>query len=169
MDWTVQPEAIDALFSSTIVNTQDRLDALAVTVLGQGIDHYQSQKYDLAINAFKRAAALSPFTDNAAKAYNYIGQAYLKQEKTDAAIKTYQQAMRIYPQRPEFRIALGDIYTKEGMHAEALAQYEAAAKFDPENAESLYSLGQAYLAVSKAFALAPGYVFRKGTAFFLCQ
>jgi len=146
MDWTVQPEAIDALFSSTIVNTQDRLDALAVTVLGQGIDHYQSQKYDLAINAFKRAAALSPFTDNAAKAYNYIGQAYLKQEKTDAAIKTYQQAMRIYPQRPEFRIALGDIYTKEGMHAEALAQYEAAAKFDPENAESLYSLGQAYLA-----------------------
>ena len=39
MDWTIQPEAIDALFSSTISNTQDRLDALAGTVLGQGIDH----------------------------------------------------------------------------------------------------------------------------------
>ena len=98
MDWTIRPEAIDALFSSTISNTQDRLDALAGTVLGQGIDYFQSKKYDLAINAFKRAAALSPFTDNAAKAYNFIGQSYLKQEKTEEAIKTYQQAIRIYPQ-----------------------------------------------------------------------
>jgi len=145
MDWTIRPEAIDALFSSTISNTQDRLDALAGTVLGQGIDYFQSKKYDLAINAFKRAAALSPFTDNAAKAYNFIGQSYMKQEKTEDAIKTYQQAIRIYPQRPEFRIALGDIYIKEGKQEEALAQYEAAVKFDPENAESRYSLGQSYL------------------------
>ena len=149
MDLTISSDAIDSLFASTTANTQANMDSLAATILGQGIDLYQSGKYDQAINAFKRSAALSPFSDNSAKAYDFIGQAYLKQEKTDAAIKTYKEAIRIYPQRDEFHVALGDIYLKKEMTQEALAEYEAAVKINPDDAESRYSLGQSYIATGE--------------------
>lgn len=145
LDMSVSSEAIDYLFASTTANSQANLDALAGTILGQGIDLFQAEKYDQAINAFKRSAALSPFSNNSAKSYDYIGQAYLKQEKTDEAIKTYKEASKIYPQRADFHVALGDIYLKGDMKEEALSEFETAVKLDPDNAESRYSLGQSYL------------------------
>jgi len=145
----ISSDKIDYLFASTTANSQASLDALAGTLLGQGIDFFQADKYDQAINAFKRSAALSPFSDNAAKAYDYIGKAYLAQEKIDEAIKTYQEASRIYTQRDEFHMALGDIYLKEQMPEEALAEFEAAVKLNPDDAESRYSLGQSYLAAGE--------------------
>lgn len=145
LDMSISADTIDYLFASTTANSQANLDALAGTILGQGIDLFQAGKYDQAINAFKRSAALSPFSDNSAKSYDYIGQAYLKQDKTDEAIKTYKEASRIYPQRAEFRVALGDIYLKADMKEDALSEFETAVKLDPDDAESRYSLGQSYL------------------------
>lgn len=144
-EYGVSSDTINYLFSSAAANSQANLDNLAATVLGQGIDYFQAGKYDLAINAFKRTAALSPFSDNSVKAYNFIGESYLKQEKTDEAIKTYQEALRIYPNRSEFHRALGDIYIQQEKEEEALKAYEAAVKFDGEDAEALYSLGQSYI------------------------
>lgn len=146
MEWGMSADAINYLFSTTTAKTQARLDTLAGSVLGQGIDFFQAEKYGEAINAFKRSAALSPFSNNSATAYKYIGQAYLKQEKPEEAIKTYQEAIRIYPRRAEFHLALADIYSTNGQTEEALASYEAAVKLDPDDSESRYSLGQAYLA-----------------------
>lgn len=121
------------------------MDSLSATVLGQAIDYFQDEKYDLAANTFRRAAALSPYTDNAAKAYQYMGQAYLKLENTEQAIKTYQEAIRLFPTDETFHTALGDIYLQEEMHEEALAQYEAAVKLNSNDAEARYSLGQSYI------------------------
>ena len=129
----VSTEAIDYLFSSTSANSQANLDALAGNLLGQGIDFYQKGDYDRAINAFRRSAALSPFSDNTAKAYDYMGKAYLKQEKTAEAIKVYKEAIRIYPTRDEFHLALGDIYLKdEGRQEEALKAYRDGGPAEPE-------------------------------------
>lgn len=149
MDLGISSDAIDYLFTSTFANTQANMDTLSGTILGQGIDLFQAGKYDQAINAFKRTAALSPFSDNSAKAYDYIGKAYLKQEKTQEAIKTYKEAIRIYPQRDEFHMALGDIYLKEKMTEEALAEYETAVRLNPDDAESRYSLGQSYFSAGE--------------------
>lgn len=146
MDWGVSSDAIDYLFASTAGNSQANLDSLAATLLGQGIDLFQGEKYDQAINAFKRVAALSPQSDNSSKAYDYIGQAYVKQEKTDQAIKTYKEAIRMYPTNDAFHLALGDIYLQESMPEEALAEFEAAVKLNSNDEESRYSLGQSYLA-----------------------
>ncbi len=145
LDMSVSSETIDYLFTSAAASSQARLDALAGTALGQGIDLFQAGKYNEAVNAFKKSAALSPFSDNSATAYQYMGQAYAKLEDTDKAIKTYQEAIRIYPQRAEFQMALGDIYMEKEMQEEALAEYEAAVKLDSEDAESRYSLGQSYI------------------------
>ncbi len=141
----ISTEAIDSLFSSTTANSQANLDALAGNLLGQGIDLYQKGDYGRAINAFRRSAALSPFSDNTANAYDYLGKAYLKQEKTAEAIKAYKEAIRIYPTHDEFHLALGDIYLKEDMPNDALKEFEATVKLNPDSAESRYSLGQSYI------------------------
>jgi tetratricopeptide (TPR) repeat protein len=141
----VSTEAIDHLFSSTSANSQANLDALAGNLLGQGIDLYQKSHYDRALSAFRRSAALSPFSDNTAKAYDYMGKAYLKQEKVTEAIKVYKEAIRIYAVRDEFHLALGDIYLKEKMPNDALKEFEAAVDLNPDSAENRYSLGQSYL------------------------
>ena len=144
-EYGVSAEIVDYLFSSTTANSQARLDSLSANVLGQGIDYFQDKKYDLAIKAFKRAAALSPFSDNSAKAYDYTGKAYLQLDKTDQAIKTYQEAIRIYPNRDEFHRALGDIYLKQDKPEAALKAFEKAVSLNGEDAESRYALGQSYL------------------------
>ena len=142
-------EAINSLFSSTIANSQANLSALSGNILGQGIDFYQQKKYDRAINAFRRSAALAPFSDNAAKAYDYMGKAYLQMEKTDDAIKVYKEAIRIYPMRDEFQLALGDIYLTGEQPEDALKAFETAVRLNPGSADNRYSLGQSYLAAGQ--------------------
>ncbi len=136
---------IDALFGSTMANTQARLDSLGGTVLGQGIDYFQNGKYEQAVKSFKQAAALSPLSDNSVNAYNYMGQAYSKLGKTDQAIKTYQEAARLYPADDRFYLALGDLYLQEEMLDEAIGAYEKAINVDPNNNKSQYSLAESYL------------------------
>jgi tetratricopeptide (TPR) repeat protein len=145
----ISTETIDYLFSSTMANTQANLDSLAGTILGQGIDFFQDGDYNNAINAFRRSAALSPFSDNTAKAYDYLGQSYLKLENTEEAIKVFQEAIRLYPTNAEFQLALGDIYLTEKDNDKALKAYKAAVQLDPTDAESRYSLGQCYLAAGE--------------------
>jgi Flp pilus assembly protein TadD len=145
----VSTDTIDFLFSSTAVHSQANLDALAGNLLGQGIDFFQKGNYDRAISVFRRSAALSPFTDNTAKAYDYMAKAYLKQEKTAEAIQIYKDAIRIYPGRDEFQLALGDIYLKEGLKEEALKAFEAAVRLNPSSADNRYSLGQSYITAGR--------------------
>ncbi|HOW58026.1 MAG TPA: tetratricopeptide repeat protein [Smithellaceae bacterium] len=148
-NYGVSSGAIDGFFSSTYANSQANLDSLSGTILGQGIDYFQNGNYNRAINAFRRAAALSPFSDNAVQSYNYIAQSYLRQEKTDEAIKTYKEAIRIYPRRDELHRSLADIYFNEGMPEEALLEYEEAVKINPDDEESRYSLGQSYISAGE--------------------
>ena len=145
----VSTEAIDYLFSSTFANSQANLSALSGNILGQGIDFYQQKNYARAVSAFRRSAALLPFSDNAAKAYDYMGKAYLNLGKTADAIKVYKDAIRIYPTRDEFQLALGDIYLKEGQTEEALKAFAAAVRLNPDSADSRYSLGQSYLSAGQ--------------------
>jgi tetratricopeptide (TPR) repeat protein len=119
----ISTEAIDSLFSSTSANSQANLDALAGNLLGQGIDFYQKGNYDRAIDVFRRSAALSPFSDNTAKVYDFMGNAYMKKEKTAEAINVYKEAFRIYPTHDEFQLALGDIYLDQGEPEEALKSF----------------------------------------------
>ena len=135
---------IDGLFSA-IPTSQTQYDSLSISALSRGIDRYTSEDYDGAITDFRRAIGLSPFSDNSAKAYDYAGKAYLQDGDTDAAIKTYQEAIKSYPARDAFHISLGDIYYNQGQLSEAEAEYKAAITLDSESADSHYGLGQVYL------------------------
>ncbi len=64
---------------------------------------------------------------------------------TEAAIRTYQEAIQSYPTRDAFHTSLGDIYYKQGQLSEAEAEYKAAINLDSESTDSRYGLGQVYL------------------------
>lgn len=135
---------IDSLFSST-VNSQAQYDSLAASALSRGIDFYTKENYSDAVREFKRAAGLAPFSENAAKAYDFMGRAYLMDNNAEQAVKAYKEAIRIYPVRDSFHLSLGDIYAKNGQTAEAETEYTTAVKLTPDSPENRYALGQIYL------------------------
>jgi tetratricopeptide (TPR) repeat protein len=135
---------IDGLFSA-IPTSQAQYDSLSNSALSRGIDRYSSGDYNGAVTEFKRAIGLSSFSDNSAKAYDYAARAYLQDGNTEAAIKTYQEAIKSYPTREAFHTSLGDIYYNQGQLSEAEAEYKAAINLDSESTDSRYGLGQVYL------------------------
>ena len=140
----ISTEQIDSLFSA-IPTSQRQYDRLSNSALSRGIDRYTSKDYDGAVAEFRSAIGLSYFSDNTAKAYDYMARAYLQDGNTEAAIKTYREAIQSYPTRDAFHISLGDIYYKQGQIAEAEAEYKAAINLDSESTDSRYGLGQVYL------------------------
>lgn len=144
----ITADTMDYLFSST-ANSLTQLDYVANLSLSRGIDFFQKGDYRQAAQAFKGSIGLSPGSDNSAQAYDYLAQAYLKQNNTAAAIKTYQEATRVYPTRDNFYLKLGDIYSKAGNRDKATAAYETAVKLNPTSADNRYSLGQLYLAAGQ--------------------
>lgn len=145
MDLTISSDTIDALFASTTANTKANMDSLAGTILGQGIDYFTDEDYNQAVKCFKQAAALSPSSDNASSAYDYLGQSYVKLEDTENAIKTYEEAIRLFPTDDTFFIALGDLYMQEDRLDDATEMYAQAVEINSNDVESQYSLAQCYL------------------------
>ncbi len=140
----VSTAQIDSLYAA-IPTSQAQYDSLSNSALSRGIDRYTSEDYDGAVTEFRRAIGLSSFSDNSAKAYDYMARAYLLEGNTEAAIKTYQEAIKSYPTREAFHTSLADIYYKLGQSSEAEAEYKAAINLDSESTESHYGLGQIYL------------------------
>lgn len=140
----ISAEGVNFLFNA-IPHSQAQYDSLSANALTRGIDLYTNNDFAGAVNEFRRAIGLSPFSDNAAKAYDFMAQGYLMDDNTDAAIKTYKEAIRVYPTRDALRVSLGDIYYKQGLLPEAEAEYAAAIKLNSESPDSRYGLGQVYL------------------------
>ena len=143
-NFMISTAQIDGLFSA-IPTSQAQYDSLSNSALSRGIDRYTSADYGAAVTEFHRTIGLSSFSDNAAKAYDYMAKAYLQEGNTDEAIKTYQEAVKSYPARAAFHTSLGDIYYNQGQLSEAEAEYKAAINLDSESTDSRYGLGQVYL------------------------
>jgi tetratricopeptide (TPR) repeat protein len=143
-NFMISTAQIDGLFSA-MPTSQAQYDSLSNSALSRGIDRYTSADYGGAVTEFRRAIGLSPFSDNAAKAYDFAARAYLLDGNTEEAIKTYQEAIKSYPGRAAFHASLGEIYYKQGQLSEAEAEYKAAINLDPESTDSRYALGQLYL------------------------
>ena len=135
----------DALFSA-LAQQPAQMDTLAQSALSNGIQLYQDGNYNGAVREFKRAISLSPQSDNTVNAYDYLGMAFLKLGKNKEAIKGYQSALRLAPNRDDLYNKLGNIFIEEGETDQALKSYQSALLIEPKSTAYLYSLGQAYLA-----------------------
>ncbi len=145
----------------TSVSNSDRLaaalipqpsarDSLAQTALSRGIDLYQKGNYSAAIADFRRVAALSPYTENALKAFEFTAQSCLKLDKPQEAIKAYQASLRMFPVRDDVHANLGNLYFSLGQYRDAEKEYRSALGINPALAKYQYSLGQVYLATGRA-------------------
>ncbi len=135
----------DALFSA-LAQQPAQMDALSQSALSRGIDFFQDGNYNGAVREFKRSISLSPQSENALNAYDYLAMAFLKLGNNKEAIKAYQSALRQSPNRADLFNKLGNIFIEEGDPEQAIKSYQSALRVEPNSTAYLYSLGQAYLA-----------------------
>ena len=140
----ISSSKVDALFSATVAQ-QSQLDGVSASVLSRGIDAFTSGDMDRAIANFRRSIALSPYSENTMKAFQLMAEAFKKQGKNDEAIKSWQQAARMYPLNDIPAAGLGDIYFSQKNYADAEKQYKAAIRLNPTESSNYYSLGQTYM------------------------
>ncbi len=72
-------------------------------------------------------------SDERAKAYVQIGQAYDQLQKPDLAIAAYTQALALSPNLSAALNGRGGAYTKKAQYSEAIADYDAAINLNPKN------------------------------------
>jgi Tfp pilus assembly protein PilF len=140
--------AADVLFSSTLPSVA-QYDSIAASTLSRAIDKYTAQDYEGAIKEFKRSIALSPYSENSLKAYEYLANTLEKTKKTDEAIKVVRQAIRSFPSADGMNLTLGNFLYSRGQYADAVVQYKTAVQKNPSANQNVYSLGQGYLAVGR--------------------
>lgn len=138
----------DLLFSATAPSAA-MMESISGSALGRGIDAFTAGNYSMAIQQFKQTISLSPYSDNAFKAFGYLADALVKSDKTTTAIETYKQAIKIFPSADGLNLSLGNLLFSEGREEEAIEQYKAAVRKNPSVSENLYALGQGYLALEQ--------------------
>lgn len=86
--------------------------------------------------------AIEVTSDNALS-HNLIGNALIREGRTEEAIRHYEQAVKIIPEYAEAHVNLGCALNKQGRSDEAIDQYIQALKIKPEYAEAEANFGNA--------------------------
>ncbi len=136
-----------SLFTS-LTQQSAQLEQLANTALSKGIDLYMEEDYKGAVAEFRRSVGLSPQSDYAVDAANYMATSYIQMGETDKAVKAYETAISLDPYNDETHLTLGNFLYSEGRYSEAEGHYKEAIRLNPTSS-SYYSLGQAYLESGK--------------------
>jgi tetratricopeptide (TPR) repeat protein len=84
-------------------------------------------------------------TEDNAFAHNTLGNALLKEGRTEEAMAHYREAFRIDPAYAQAHYSLGIALLQQGRTEEAIAQYREALQLDPAYAEAHNNLGNALL------------------------
>jgi tetratricopeptide (TPR) repeat protein len=115
-------------------------DLEAAGLFQQGVMRYNSgdlQGAELALRA-----ALNR-DSNLGSARNYLGNIFLKQNRLDAAIQEYGEAIRLNPNLAEAYYNLGLALHKQGQNQAAITAYRQALVVEPTMANANYNLGLA--------------------------
>ena len=134
-----------ALFDA-LLQQQNGMETLSNQFLQTGIDQYLNKEYEKAAKSFEAAVSLSPYSDYNVESSQYLVQSYLKLEKTDKAIETYQAAIQRNPDNDSLRTSLGQLFYSEERYEESAEQYRGAVQINP-SAINRYSYGEALLKV----------------------
>jgi tetratricopeptide (TPR) repeat protein len=78
-----------------------------------------------------------------ARPHNNLGNALMRQERLDEAIRHYREALRIQPDHAKAHNNLGIALRRQGRLKEAVSHYEQALRIRPEYAEAHNNLGVA--------------------------
>jgi tetratricopeptide (TPR) repeat protein len=131
------------IFSATLQQPA-QLESLGNTALTRGIDLFMRKDFKGAVKEFQRAIGLAPQSSYSIDAAHYMADAYLALDDPKNAVKAYQTAIRLNPNRDDSHLKLGNLFFSEERFSEAATEYEKAVNLWP-NAENRFALGQAYM------------------------
>ena len=87
-----------------------------------GLNHYNRENYDSAINSFNQALNLGAKDPDAV--HNHLGLAYYQQKKFDQAIEQYTAALEINDKFAEVYLNRADVYFELRDYQKATADYQ---------------------------------------------
>ncbi|GAB6905303.1 putative TPR repeat-containing protein [Desulfosarcina cetonica] len=132
---------------AALVQQQNGLETLSNQFLQTGIDQYLKKDYEEAVKSFEAAIAIAPQSSYNGETTQYLSQTYLKLEKTDKAIETYEKAVAREPSNGDLHSALAQLLYSEDRYDEAVQQYRAAMELNP-SATTRYAYGESLLKVN---------------------
>jgi tetratricopeptide (TPR) repeat protein len=94
-------------------------------------------------------ALVSGYPDSA-RAHQALAENYFALRRLPEAEKEYREALRLRPDVPGVRLALGQVHAMASQWAQAEEQFRAETRLQPGNAEAAYRLGNALLQQGKA-------------------
>ena len=100
---------------------------------GLASTYFNRGKIDESINAFSKVIELSQDVDSLYFAFNNLGHLYIVKNDYETAIKKFQKAIAIAPDRIEGHFNLANIYYNLGLYNEALLEYSICSDIKPED------------------------------------
>lgn len=122
-------------------DTPQNIETIIQAYYGLGLSYAGLEKYDDAINAYKKAIQ---FNANHAHIHAAFGAALSQLHRYDEALKAYKTALDIDQKDVMILHQLGKIYSKLGNTSIAVKYQEKAVSFRPTFAEAYYQLGLLY-------------------------
>lgn len=108
----------------------------------------QEQRWSEAFSAYTEALKYDP---NNAAAHYHLGAVSDRLGATEAALKSYQEALRLNPGMPEARQALYGYYLQQGVmfrlnkqSDNAIRAFQQALSYNPDSATAHFELGQEF-------------------------
>lgn len=110
--------------------------------------HNRRKEYDTTIERLRKAAEVAP--DSAKpRIIGEIGITYDLMGKSDEAMKTYEEALKLNPGHRDLTFNLGRLYFMRDDYANAVKQFTAVWKSNPEDFEVNYQAGASYLKIGE--------------------
>jgi superkiller protein 3 len=123
----------------------ERKTIAAVEHYNQGLEYSEKEKYDKALECFKKVLELNAVDINKTSAVFYnIALICCKIGKYDEAIKLYQKVIKINKNIPDVFYNMGLVYEQTGKFTKALEYYKKTVEVDKNYDRAFYNMGYIY-------------------------
>jgi len=128
-------DVILSINGEPVENTQDYERILNKTLMQEAVTfHIKRASGEVRIRLASEYAA----------AYNHLGNAYLKDKKSDEAMSAYRKAIDLNPRFAEAYYNLGNVYAQRKEYDAAIKHYKKATDYRKDFREAYYKLGEVY-------------------------
>ncbi len=128
------------------MNTENILDNNVKSLILMAVEKHQSGQWDEAELLYKQILQLKPDLENQYYPIvsNNLGSIFEQQRKLDAAVESYQQALKLKPDYAEAHYNLGNVRKKQGFLEAAVESYQRALELQPNYAQAHNNLGNVF-------------------------
>ena len=132
---------LDVGIAAGVANSTPNVEMLAEAYYGLGLAYVGLEKFEKAINAYRRAIAYKPEWAYSRAA---LASAYANTHRYTEALDAYKIAVALDPSDAMIQHQLGNVYSKRGKIAAAMHHQQQAIALAPEFGAAHYQLGLLY-------------------------